>query len=295
MTEAVLTFSFDPVIRLTDTASVRFETLAIAAVLALGLALAAVIGRRTAAPGAHASVEGLPAVGLRPDDLLFIAIGAVPGALLGGRVGYVLDHLDYYRANPGLMTDFSQGALSLTLAVPFGILTAAIIARLIGAPVGRWMHASAVPLLVVLGAGKLAGVLGATGQGSPADLPWATAYVGPGPWGSLAPAVASQPAQVYEAILIALAIGVLFLLARFEVVARLDGGALFAALGLWAIVRFVVAFAWRDPVLAGPFRVDQVLSVLLVAFAGLGLAERSRAPVRLPGWSDTELEAEPAE
>jgi prolipoprotein diacylglyceryltransferase len=287
---AVVTFDFDPVVHLGTTASVRLETLALAVVLLVGIAFAARIGRRTPAVGPY-----VPAPGLRPDDLLFIVVGAVPGALFGGRLGYVLAHLDYYRVNPALMTDFSQGALSLTVAVPFAILTGAIIARLIGAPVGRWMHASAVPLLVVLGAGKLAGVLGATGQGSPADLPWATAYVGPGPWGSLAAAVPSQPAQVYEAILVVVAIGALFLLARFDVVARRDGGALFAALALWAFARFLVAFTWRDPALAGPLRVDQVLSILLVALAVIGLAERSRAPARMAGWSEPELEAEPAE
>jgi len=290
MPVGVLTFAFDPVVKLGDSASVRIETIAIAIVLLLGLILAARVGQLTPAVGPY-----VPAPGLRPDDLLFIVVGAVPGALLGGRLGYVLDHLDYYRANPGLITDFSAGSLNLTLAVPFGILTAAIIARLIGAPVARWMHAAAFPLLFVLAAGKLAGVLGATGQGTPADLPWATAYAGPGPWGSLAPEVASNPAQVYEALLVVAAIVGLIVLSRLDVVARRDGGALFAALALWAVARFVVAFWWRDPPVVGPLEIDQVLSLLLVALSLLGLFERSRAPVRAAGWGERDFEAEPAE
>jgi phosphatidylglycerol---prolipoprotein diacylglyceryl transferase len=287
---ATLTFAFDPVVRLGDSASVRVETIVIALVLLAGLILAARIGQLTPAVGPY-----VPAPGLRPDDLIFIAVGAVPGALLGGRLGYVLDHLDYYRSNPGVITDFSQGGLNLTLAVPFGILTGAIIARLIGAPVARWMHATAFPLLFVLAAGKLAGVLGATGQGTPADLPWATAYAGPGPWGSLAPEVPSNPAQVYEALLVVAAIVGLIVLSRFEVVARRGGGALFAALALWAVARFVVAFWWREQAVVGPLRIDQVLSLLLVALSLLGLFERSRAPVRTPGWVENDLEAEPAD
>jgi phosphatidylglycerol---prolipoprotein diacylglyceryl transferase len=287
---ATLTFAFDPVVRLGDSASVRVETIVIALVLLAGLILAARIGQLTPAVGPY-----VPAPGLRPDDLIFIAVGAVPGALLGGRLGYVLDHLDYYRSNPAVITDFSQGGLNLTLAVPFGILTGAIIARLIGAPVARWMHATAFPLLFVLAAGKLAGVLGATGQGTPADLPWATAYAGPGPWGSLAPEVPSNPAQVYEALLVVAAIVGLIVLSRFEVVARRGGGALFAALALWAVARFVVAFWWREQAVVGPLRIDQVLSLLLVALSLLGLFERSRAPVRTPGWVENDLEAEPAD
>ena len=140
MAVGVLTFAFDPVVKLGDSASVRIETIVIAIVLLAGLILAARIGQLTPAAGPY-----VPAPGLRADDLLFIAVGVVPGALLGGRLGYVLDHLDYYRSNPGVITDFSQGGLNLTLAVPLGILTGAIIARLIGAPVARWLHATAFP------------------------------------------------------------------------------------------------------------------------------------------------------
>lgn len=288
MSPAVLSITFDPVVRLGDAASVRVETIALAAIFFAGLLLAIRIGRLTPAVGPY-----VPAPGLRSDDLVFIVVGAVPGALLGGRLGYVLDHLDYYRANPASITDFSQGALSLTFAVPFGILSGAIIARLIGAPVRRWLHATALPLLFVLAAGKLAGILGATGQGLPSDLPWATSYAGPGPWGSLAPEVASHPAQVYEALLVTLAIVVLIVVSRFDVVARRDGGAMFVALALWAGARFVVAFTWRDAAILGPLRVDQLLSLLLLALALLGLAERSRAPVILEE-ADPEQEPLPA-
>jgi phosphatidylglycerol---prolipoprotein diacylglyceryl transferase len=288
---AALVFAFDPVVRLGDAASVRLETVALAAILFVGLALAARIGRLTPATG-----PSVPAPGLRPDDLLFIAVGAVPGALVGGRLGYVLDHLDYYRLDPASIVDFGQGALSLTLAVPLGILTAAIIARLIGAPVARWMHAAAFPLLFVLAAGKIASVLGGTGQGLPSDLPWATAFVGPGPWGSLAPGVPSQPSQVYEALLLAIALIGLIVLSHFELVARRNGGALFAALGLWALVRFGVAFTWREGPIVGPLSIDQLLSLLLVSLALLGLIERSRAPSRGPrAWPERDLEPKLAE
>ena len=185
----VITLAFDPVVELSDTSSVRVETIA--------------LGDRPV-PRARCSPRGWPASprrsgrtcrrpGLRFDDLVFILVGAVPGAIAGGRLGYVLDHLAYYKANPAAILDPAQGGLTLTLAVPLGILTGGFIARLLGAPVGRWLHAAAFPLLFVLAAGKLIGVLGATGQGAPSDLPWATAYAGPGPWGSLAAEIAVAP------------------------------------------------------------------------------------------------------
>jgi phosphatidylglycerol---prolipoprotein diacylglyceryl transferase len=282
----VISFAFDPVVELSDTSSVRVETIALAVVLFLGLMLAARMALITPSIGPF-----VPAPGLRFDDMVFILVGAVPGAIAGGRLGYVLDHIGYYKANPGAILDPAQGGLSLTLAVPLGILTGGFIARLLGAPVARWLHAAAYPLLFVLAAGKLIGVLGATGQGAASDLPWATAYGGPGPWGSLAPEIASHPAQVYEAILVGLAIAGLAAAARFEVVARRDGGAMFVAIGLWALARFLVAFTWRDPAVLGPLRMEQLLDVGLLAVAGLGLLERARAPLAAPVEPRVDVEA----
>jgi len=269
---AVVTFTFNPVLQLTDTASVRWETIGLAIVLFIGLALAARIGSMT-----PAVVPYVPAPGLRMDDLAFAIVGAVPGAIFGGRLGYVLDHLDFYSANPAAIIDPTQGGLTLTLAVPFAILTGAAIARLLGAPVARWMHAIALPLLFVLAAGKAVGVLGATGQGSPSDLAWATVYAGPGPWGSLAADLPSHPSQLYEAILVGLAIVGVALASRLEVVARRDGAALYVALGLWAAARFLVAFTWRDPAAVGPLSAEQLQLLLVGLVAIAGFLERRRA------------------
>jgi phosphatidylglycerol:prolipoprotein diacylglycerol transferase len=269
---AVISLSFDPVIVLTETASVRIETIALAVVLFGGLALAMRIGSVTPDSGPY-----VPPPGLRPGDLVLMALAGVPGAILGGRLGYVLDHLDFYRANPEASIDPAQGALTLTLAVPLGLLTGGLIGRLIGAPVGRWMHAVALPLLFVLGAGKLVGVLGATGQGLPSDLPWATAYAGPGPWGSLAPELPSHPAQVYEAIAVGFAMLGVAALARVQPFARRNGATLFAALALWAICRVAVGFAWRDLTVVGPLRVEQLLGLIVLVIAFIGVFERGRS------------------
>lgn len=273
----VLTFTFDPVLRLDQATSIRYETVALAIVVFLALVLAARIGSITPAVGPY-----VPAPGLRVDDLVFAVVGAVPGAVIGGRIGYVLDHLDFYRNNPGAVLDVNQGGLTLTLAVPLGLLTGGVIARLLGAPVGRWLHAVALPLLFVLAAGKAVGVLGATGQGAASDLPWATGYLGPGPWGALGADIPAHPSQVYEAILVAGAIAVLWLASRFELVARRDGATVFVALGLWAVARFLVGFTWRDPAVAGPLKMEQLLALGVLVIAALGILERARAPLHGP-------------
>lgn len=265
-----LTLSFDPVVAFSDSASVRLETIALAIVLFVGLVLAVWLGRRG------------PGEPLRIDDLIFMLVGAVPGAIVGGRLGYVLDHWSFYQATPGLITDPAQGGLTLTLALPLGIVSGAVIGRLLGAPIGRWMHALALPLLFVLAGGKLVGVLGGTGQGQPSELSWATAYAGPGPWGSLAAHVPSHPSQVYEAIAVVVVIAALWLLSHAALITRRDGAAMWAAVGLWCVARFAVGFSWRDPAEVGVLRVEQVQALAVGVVAVVGLLERSRAHRRLP-------------
>ena len=58
------------------------------------------------------------------DDLAFIAVGAVPGAVVGGRLGYGLLHWDYYGSSPRALFDPAVGSLELGLGVVGGLLTA---------------------------------------------------------------------------------------------------------------------------------------------------------------------------
>jgi prolipoprotein diacylglyceryltransferase len=271
--------------------SMRLETLALAGVIFFVLVLAALSAGRSR--GAPAGPEGaVDAAGprLRRDDLVLIAFGAVPGAVVGGRLGYGLLHFDYYSANPGAITDPGQGSLGLTLGVVLGTLTAVAVARLLAAPVGRWLSVASVPVLLGLGLGKLTMILGGTGQGSYSDASWATSYVQTGPWGSINPSFPALPSQAVEGVLI-LALAVLVLAApsllrlrvrRWRSFARpalaprrdwalLAGGRRYlTVLGLWAIVRFVAAFTWRDAHVLGPFVADQAVLALVAMVALYG-------------------------
>lgn len=258
---AVIQLNFDPYLRIGGQA-IRWETLAVAAVILLALLVAAAAAARDPIVSADGRF-------LRRDDLLFIALGIVPGAVFGGRLTYVLFHLDYYLANPALIADPSSGGLALTGAVVLGTLTGVYVVRLLEAPIGRWLDVGAVALLIGLGLGKLAEALGGNGQGVIASVSWATAYVGPGPWGVLGPQLPAHPAQVYEALGDALVLAAVLILGRFGPFRTGVGGRFFVALGGWAVVRFIVAFSWRDAAVAGPMRAEQLLDVGLLAVTAL--------------------------
>lgn len=245
---AVIAFDFDPLLRLADGLVVRWQAVALVAIIAAGLVVAGLIARRD---------------GLRADDLLFIAVATVPGAVVGGRLGYVLLHLDYYAANTTAIADPGQGSLELALAVVGGALSGSYVAALLGAPIGRWLRAAALPLLFMLGAGKLAMVLGGSGQGRPSDLAWATAYLGPGPWGSLAPELPSHPSQAYEGIATLAILTVLILALAGGAFPKRDGRLFLVALGTWAIARAAISLTWRDPAVVGGLSAGGMIAIAL--------------------------------
>ena len=243
---AVITLDFDPLLQLGDTLVVRWQTVALAVVITATLIVVAMLARRAV---------------LRADDLLFIVVGIVPGAVIGGRLGFALLHLDLYRTQPTTLFDPSVGGLELSLAVVGGLTTGGYVAHLLDAPVGRWLHVAILPLLLALGAGKLTMLLGGAGQGDPSDLPWAVAFIGPGPWSSLAPALPSHPAQAYEGLAtLGLALVMAILLATRGLPIR-DGRAFFLGLGLWALLRAAITLTWRDPAVVGPFPAGGVMAI----------------------------------
>lgn len=288
---AVVTLSFDPTIHLGPLV-VRWETVALGAAFFVALLVAAEFALEGTAHGRLGR--------LRLDDLLYLVMAAAPGAVVGGRVAYALDYLDYYRAQPGALIDPTRGSLSLLGAVVGGTLTAAYMARLLEVPTRRWLDALAIPLLTAIGLGKIAQLFGGGGQGTPFGGEWAVAFAGPGPWMSALPATPAHPSQLYEAawalagIVVVLVAGAGWTARRLPGFMRqhgrwlerrrarggesVEGGLRFGylyllALQWWLVGRVVVGLTWRDPHVLGPLGAEQVLAIaVLVASAALGVA-----------------------
>ena len=274
---AVVTFDFDPLLRLSQDLAVRWQTVALTVlvlVVLVGLGLRA------------------RATGLRADDTLAIAVGTVPGAMLGGRLAYAAAWPQAFQADPLRLLDPSTGGLELAGAVAGGLLTGAYAASLLDAPVARWARLAAVPVLILLGGGKVAMVLGGSGQGLPSDAPWATAYAFTGPWGSLAPDLPSHPAQLYEGLAtLVFAAAIVALVSARAAIAQAPapegsaraGGLLLLAIAGWALIRAGVSLTWRDPAVIGPLPMGGAIAILLalaclVAVGLLAVSGRRRKP-----------------
>jgi len=303
MFPAVIALQFDPSVAVAGL-TVRLETIALALVILATLVVAAIRAGRANRRSAESSLASL-----RRDDLLYLAIGALPGAVIGGRILYGLDFLDYYTrvAQPAALLDPTRGTLSLLGAVVGGTITAAYVAWLIGAPLRRWLDVAIVALLLAIGLGKLTMVLGGGGQGAPTTVPWALAFTGPGPWRSLGADLPAHPSQVYEALWALAGIPLVLFFTRDAVWralpeelrhrpgaeitdrdrARRDydvdvadlppvegaaPGLLFGVgLGWWALGRVLVGFTWRDDPVALGLNAEQLAALVVLAILALFL------------------------
>jgi phosphatidylglycerol---prolipoprotein diacylglyceryl transferase len=291
---AVIVLAFDPLVRLGD-ATVKLETVGLAIAALGGLLLAGWLATRTPAPDSPVVDEAEPADRyLRIDDMIFIVLAIVPGAVVGGRLGYMLIHFDFYRTHLAAVVDPGQGSLELALAVVGGALTGAYACYLLGESVGRWLHVATVPTFAAIALGKVAQALGGSGQGQPADLAWATSYAGDGPWGSLAPTVPAHPSQLYEAAATFLVVVLVARLLGGSVFDRRDGRSFVVALVIWLLARAAIASTWRDGLVAAPLNAEQLVCLITASISMLvlvALTARARRLARAesrPRWPDPE-------
>jgi prolipoprotein diacylglyceryltransferase len=250
VTGAIVELSFDPFVRVGGLV-IAWRSIGLSLVIVAALA---VFTRRSLRAGAAPL-----------DDIVYIVLGTVPGAVLGGRIAHGLSFPDAYLAQPGSLLDLGRGSMSLLGAVLGGTVSAAYICRLLDRPVGRTLDTAAVSLLLAIGLGKLVELLGGGGQGSAFDGPWAVALTGAGPWRSPAAATPAHPSQVYEGLWTLAGVPLLVWAFRRDAGHAAGTGKRFAAaLAWWLVGRFLVGFTWRDDRIVGPLTVDQALILLVL-------------------------------
>jgi prolipoprotein diacylglyceryltransferase len=282
---AVLAFGFDASLHLGDLV-VRWQTVGLAVAALAGIAWCALIAGRTPA---FETLIGEPQDAarsgdnwhMRRDDLLFIILGALPGAVILGRLGYGLLHADWYARDWRQLLDPAGGSLELTGAVVGGTLTGIYVAALLDAPVGRWLHVAIRPLLLVLAVGKAAEILGGGGQGALVldGGALATAYAGAGPWGSPGAELPAVPAQQLEAGMAAGVLVLVTVLGWRSGLRRADGRLFVVGIAAWALGRALVATTWRDDAVLGPLKAEQLIC-LVVAAAATGAALTATLVIR---------------
>ncbi|MEW5724376.1 MAG: prolipoprotein diacylglyceryl transferase [Thermodesulfobacteriota bacterium] len=208
-----------------------------------------------------------PGSGWRPGQAALFILLAVPGLMIGARLGYVVFYnLRFYLAQPELIPHFWLGGMSFHGGF-LGVLAAVVVFNLITHK-KFYQTTDFIAPLAPLGllAGRVGNFLNAELWGRPAQVPWAVVFPG-----RVAGGIPRHPSQLYEAFGEGLALFVVLWL--FSRRPRPRGRVSGLFLLLYGGFRFLIEF-FREP--------DRHLG--FVAFGWMSLGQLLCLPLILWGF-----------
>lgn len=266
----VLTFSisFDPVLAHAGNFELGwhglFTALATVVAVALGIRLAA-----------HK--------GMREDAVASAATWGIVGGIIGARLFHVLDHLDYYLANPAEIPAIWEGGIAVYGAFVGGIVGGWIAARAEGLPTWPLLDAAASAMLVGQAIGRLGCLSNGDAWGAPcgtSGLGICVTYTNPN---DLIPApLLGVPTHAYPIYEIAAEVALLALLwvLRRQLAALPGQTFLVAAIG-YALIRFGLTFFRQETIILWGLQEAQVIALITGALALVLLCVLSFRPQML--------------
>ncbi len=231
---------------------------------------------------------------LSAEDIMTGVIGVAFGAILGGRLGYVLFYgAGYYWAHPLEILAFSEGGMSFHGGLVGAVVGGIVACRPYRISIPTFCDLGVIVAPIGLFFGRLANFVNGELWGKPTDLPWGVVFETGG-------AVARHPSQLYEALLEGVVLFVVLYALSRRLPPRPQGTFLGWFLTLYGCFRILVEFV-RVPdaqlgYLLGPVTMGQLLSLPLVAL-GIGVlvwAHRAQRPQRGHTYDVTEGSDRPA-
>ena len=203
--------------------------------------------------------------GLKEDIILDLALIAVPMAVIGARLYYVVFKWDYYGQNLGDIIKIREGGLAIHGAIIAGVLTGYFYC--IYKRVDFWLLADICAPSMILGQaiGRWGNYFNQEAYGRPTDLPWAIEIDG----------VMVHPTFLYESLWNF----VVFLFLLYYTKKRKYNGKVFLYyLILYSIGRFFIEGLRTDSLMIGPLRIAQVISMAIIvgAFIVIKILNRKR-------------------
>jgi len=203
------------------------------------------------------------------DTIITAALVGIPSGVIISRLLHVLDQLDFYIRNPGLII----GGEGLTIwgAVLGATLGIWIYSRFSKLNFGYFADLLAPGVVLAQAIGRVGCTLNGCCYGIETSLPWGVVYTHPK---SLAPlGVAVHPTQIYEIIYLMIIFGVLFSLrGRFKP----DGSLFLIYLSLYSLWRIGIDFIREGAPLLFGLHQAQIIAIIVLLIAVPVLALKAR-------------------
>ena len=172
--------------------------------------------------------------------------------VIGARLYYVIFQWDYYRENPGEILAIRNGGLAIYGGILAGLLATYIFSRIKKIKFMTILDclSPAVPLAQAIG--RWGNFINGEAHGGPTDLPW----------GIMVDGIKVHPTFLYESLLDFF----IFIVLYFFVSKRqkFEGQLFTLYLIIYGCGRFFIEAMRTDSLYFGPFRVSQLLSLILV-------------------------------
>ena len=190
-------------------------------------------------------------LGIKEDDILNLAIIAIPCGLIGARLYYVIFNWSYYSGNISEILNFRGGGMAIHGALIGGILAGFIYTKI--KKINFFKMADTVMIGIPLGQaiGRWGNYINGEAHGGPTSLPW----------GIMVNGVKVHPTFLYESIW---DLAIFIFIWSFRKKKKYEGQLAIYYLILYSLGRFFIEGLRTDSLMIGPLRMAQVISLITI-------------------------------
>lgn len=190
-------------------------------------------------------------VNISEDDLLNLAIIAIPAGLLGARLYYVIFNWSWYSNHLSEILNFRGGGMAIHGALIGGILAGFIYTKI--KKINFFKMADTVMIGIPLGQaiGRWGNYINGEAHGGPTNLPW----------GIMVDGIKVHPTFLYESIW---DLGIFIFLWYFRKKKTYEGQLAIIYLILYSIGRFFIEGLRTDSLMFGPLKMAQLISLVTI-------------------------------
>ena len=188
-------------------------------------------------------------VGIKEDDILDLAIVAIPSGLIGARLYYVIFNWDYYSQNISQILNFRGGGMAIHGALIGGILAGYLFSRYKKMSFFKLADTVIIGVPLAQAIGRWGNFINQEAHGGPTNLPW----------GIMVNGEKVHPTFLYESIW---NIGIFIFLWIFRKKKQYEGELIVLYTILYSLGRFFIEGLRTDSLMIGPFRMAQVISLV---------------------------------
>ncbi|MDY5213086.1 prolipoprotein diacylglyceryl transferase [Intestinibacter sp.] len=201
--------------------------------------------------GVYIALREAKRLDIKEDDILNLAMIAIPCGLIGARAYYVIFNWSYYSGNISEILNFRGGGLAIHGALIGGVLAGFVYAKVKKLNFFKLADCVVIGIPLAQAIGRWGNYLNQEAHGGPTNLPW----------GIMVDGVKVHPTFLYESIW---DLGVFIFLMIFRKKQKYEGQILANYLILYSIGRFFIEGLRTDSLMLGPLRMAQVISLVFI-------------------------------